>query len=81
MENCKEGELLKIMFPISGVVIFYLGQAVASLYCLHISSIKIWKCCHSDMMAKGGNVSRVEGSGSEGRQVQHETGTVNKTIV
>lgn len=70
MENCKEGNLLKIVFPISGVLIFYIGQTLAALHCLHISSIKKWKCWQSDMMAKGGYVSRVEESGSE-----EDTGT------
>jgi hypothetical protein len=68
MENCNEGKLLRIVFPISGVVIFYVGQPVAALCCLYISSI--WKFCQSDMMAKGEYVFRVEGSGSE-----EETGT------
>jgi hypothetical protein len=52
MENCKAWKLLKIVFAISGVI-FYLGQAVVALCCLHISSIKIWQCCESGMMAKG----------------------------
>jgi hypothetical protein len=60
---------LKNMYPIKSVVVFYLGQSVMTIkrvISLYIINAELWRCCQCDMIAKGGYVSRVGGSSSEG---------------